>query len=366
MSFTTGQKWAEAILIHESYLQEVDIRKIKEEIGVFYNRSGAIYHRCHDKLLSSLDLKKSLRDGNILKKYENYFVSWLTKHSTNQINGIEKFEADIMQGSTQVFDHWHAKHKNRRIVCLRGEYPYHAIVCRDLKMDYHEFESVDELKENDAFVVSLPNYDTGNMPTNLVEILDRCETLNIPVLLDCVWYTIASDIVIPADHPSVEVVAFSLSKTFPVAYARCGLRLSKADYSDGAKMHSKIDYNNRLSAAVGLSFMMEYPSDWVIHKFGTLRDRICEKLDLIPTSCVSVCHGKEQWKEYNTFYKEGFRKKYDLNASALQSSVIKLGIQRLLENDNFVSKWCDSDEQVAKDIKEFIKLIQKSKKINYE
>lgn len=350
MSYNLARLWSHAVITKQAVDGGADLSKLQESLRVFYNKSGAIYHPCHKDLMGSMDLHSTLIDPNLLQQYEQEFAQWLQSHSTNQIPGLDQYDADIMQGSTQAIDHWHTHHKEKRVVCMKGEYPYHAIVRKNLGCAYIEIESPEQIQNNDAVIISLPFYDTGNVHELLDEILDQCHKKNVPVLLDCVWYPIAESITVPADHPAVDCVAFSLSKTFPVAYGRCGIRFTKKHYNDGGKVHSFVNYNNRLTAAVGLKFIRTYSPDWITQRFSALRDKICQHLDLTKTSCVSICQGNSSWQAYTDNYKHELRKTYDLNASVFQSSACKLGIQTLLEYDSYVEQMFDLDEQAIKQL----------------
>jgi hypothetical protein len=93
-------------------------------------------------------------------------------------------------------------------------------------------------------------------------------------------------------------VAFSLSKTFPVAHARVGMRYTRPDHRDGQKLHSSINYDNRITAAVGSAIIEHFSSDWVVDNYQKCYDRLVEILSLTPGDSVLFAEGDVSWQEY--------------------------------------------------------------------
>ena len=64
------------------------------------------------------------------------------------------------------------------------------------------------------------------------ELLNICDSWNVPVLIDMAYFGMCHDIEIDLSHKCIEEVTFSLGKTFPIIGARAGMRLQKTDVDD--------------------------------------------------------------------------------------------------------------------------------------
>ena len=98
----------------------------------------------------------------------------------------------------------------------------------------------------------------------------------------------------------VEDVVFSLSKVFPVAHYRIGMRLSKLDYDDGMFVYHKANYTNRFGAWLGQQLLDRYAYDWLWNKYKTQQAFHCALLEIEPSNSVLFgvdSHGK--WPEYD-------------------------------------------------------------------
>jgi aspartate/methionine/tyrosine aminotransferase len=145
---------------------------------------------------------------------------------------------------------------------------------------------------------------------DLEEILNFCDQQGVPVLLDCSYYTIASNINIDLNHSCIDTVAFSLSKTFPIAHARVGMRYTRPTWQDGQKLHKNINYNNRLTAGVGLALIQEYSSDYVVNKYQEHYDYLVDLLGLTPGNSIMFADGDATWLEYG---RKGLLETYGLD-----------------------------------------------------
>ena len=45
-----------------------------------------------------------------------------------------------------------------------------------------------DIKKNDAVVISLPFSDTGSKHQDMEKLIDLCDRLNVPVLIDCCYF----------------------------------------------------------------------------------------------------------------------------------------------------------------------------------
>ena len=62
-------------------------------------------------------------------------------------------------------------------------------------------------------------------------VIDRCNQLKVPVLIDCAYFGTCKGISFDFNQACIQVITFSLSKIFPVVYARIGMRLTR-NYDD--------------------------------------------------------------------------------------------------------------------------------------
>ena len=106
----------------------------------------------------------------------------------------------------------------------RGEYFYHQIQARELFDNWAWIEDGD-IEENDVVAVSMPFSDTGGIPLGYQRVLEQCEQLAVPVMVDMAYVNLSKSTNFNIDFSCIEVIATSLSKVFPVGHMRIGLRL---------------------------------------------------------------------------------------------------------------------------------------------
>lgn len=277
-----------------------DFHATRSAVRHFYSGSRAISDQeVLSKIRALPPISQMIYDYDIIARFETSFAPWLQKNQWNTVLGLENFQADISQGATQSFDSFYIKHANRTWKMFYGEYFYHTLMAVNLNHPWSFISDVSELGPGDALMLSVPFCDTGNRVDNLDSILSHCDQHGIPVLLDCAYYTIAKGIHLDLNHPSIETVAFSLSKTFPVAHARVGMRYTRPGHKDGQKLHSTINYDNRVSAAVGMAMIENFGSDWIVNKYQTAYDRLTNLLNLQPGNSIMFADGNESWVEYS-------------------------------------------------------------------
>lgn len=248
-------------------------------------------------LLGNLDLNNQISNLDNLKKFTDNFKDWLNRGS-NKIHGLDNFESDFSAGTTQSFDSFYFRHSEKKFRCLVGEYFYHVKTWSSKPARWSFVSDLDPLKEGDAFVLSLPFCDTGNLLDYQI-LLEQCDKLNIPVLIDCCYYTISGNIDIDVNYDCVDTVSFSLSKAFPVSHLRIGVRYTKPSIYDGQKLHHGINYNNVLSAYVGWNIINNYSADYVFNKFKDRQLEVCDFFKLEPSQSVNFALGDATWHQYS-------------------------------------------------------------------
>jgi hypothetical protein len=277
-----------------------DFHSARTLVKHFYSGSRAINSTEVGATIKKLPaIADMIYDHSVIGKFEKSFGSWLEKNKYNTLSGLENFEPDISQGATQAFDSFYIKHANRHWKMFYGEYFYHTLTAINLQKQWSFIQDHRELNSGDVLMISVPFCDTGNQINNIEAILDHCDQHNVPVLIDCAYYTIARDIELNLNHSCIDTVVFSLSKTFPVAHARVGMRYTRLTHRDGQKLHSKINYDNRVSAAVGLYIIDQYSSDWVVDRYYESYLRHTDLLNLTPGNSIMFAEGNDSWVEYS-------------------------------------------------------------------
>lgn len=237
--------------------------------------------------------------GNVQEFLHDY-AAWMKQG--HNIHGIDDFKyLDYANGSTEVFDKFYVKYTNKRLRLWRGEYFYHQIQAREY---FKEFAWIDdeEIAENDVLVVSMPFSDTGGIAPGYQQVLERCEELGVPVMLDMAYINLSKSSNFNVYFKCIEVIATSLSKVFPVAHMRIGMRLMRNFVDDtlSAYTNQSDPYVNTSSVDAGHYLIKMYSSQWLWQKYHLKQHEICNELGVAPSNCVifGIDH-LNKYDEYN-------------------------------------------------------------------
>jgi hypothetical protein len=245
-----------------------------------------------------IDLHGALTNDSIANEFCNSYFDWISS-SKNKYIGLEAYTCKAYSaGTSESFDKFYHTNNKRRFRCFRGEYVYHQIAWRD---NYSNWKFIDDepIGENDAVIISLPFADTGNEHADYKQIMSECEKLGVPVLIDCAYSCIAGEFEFDLSYNCITDVVFSLSKVFPIAHARIGMRLSKIDNDDTLLMYQKISYNNRIGAIIGQAFIDNFHPDYIVDKYRTKQLEFCNLLQVEPSKTVMFGLGDAKWQQYN-------------------------------------------------------------------
>ena len=311
----------------------------RQNMRGFYSRSRPVNDvEMRQEVKNLPTIADMLYDHTLIHKFENKFTSWIQQNSLNKCKGLENLQPDISQGATQAFDSFYINHSDKNIKMFIGEYLYHVVVRKNLNKPFSFIKTLKDIKSGDALILSVPFCDTGNHVPNLDAILQECEDKNVPVLLDCAYYTIAKGLDIDLRYNCIDTVTFSLSKTFPIAHARVGIRYTKHSLQDGQKLHSNINYDNRISAGIGLHFINKFPSDYIWLKYKSSYDKFVKVLGLKHSQTILFADGDDQWIEYG---RRDILKSYGLDDDqSLYHN--RICVTELLENVELTEKVIDA------------------------
>lgn len=252
------------------------------------------------KLIKSATLADCLWQEDISAIFLQRYKEWILKTKNNIIKGLDLFPYYVYSnGTSQAFDMFYMKNREKRFRCFRGEYVYHQLAWRN-NWPAWKFIEDEDLSLNDAVVISLPFSDTGNQHDKMHWLLAKCNELKIPVLVDCAYFGICSDIEFDFRYDCITDVTFSLSKTFPVAHARIGIRFTKVDDDDLMFVYNKINYNNRISAGLAIQLFETFGPDYIYDKYNFQQRVLCERLFVIPSNTVIFgIDTNNRYPEYN-------------------------------------------------------------------
>lgn len=269
-----------------------------DKSGMEFGSSFAVQDPSTLKILKTpIDLS-CLHDNDIINNFLKKYHDWIHTTKNNKLLGLENFSFKCYSnGTTESFDKFYLKNPLRRFRCFRGDYMYHKLAWRD-NYNWSWLED-DAIRERDAVVISLPFADTGDVHLQYASVMESCTKLNVPVLVDCAYFGICSQITFDLTYPCITDVVFSLSKTFPVAHARIGMRYTREDNDDTLFMYHKISYNNKIGATLGIRFLENFSPDYISDKYKDKQLEFCEILNVYPSKTVLFGQGGPAWHHYN-------------------------------------------------------------------
>ena len=240
-----------------------------------------------------------LNSDSIIDEYLFAYDRWIKSTASNTFTGLEDFKYRCYSnGTTEAFDKFYMKNAKRRFRCYKGEYMYHRLAWRS-HFDWLYIEEA-PLHKNDAVVISLPFADTGDKHKNYHELMRKCSDMSIPVLIDCAYFGACRNIHIDVAYPCITDITFSLSKTFPVAYARIGMRYTREDNDDTMFVYHKINYNNKIGALIGLEYFKNFSPDFIPQKYLDKQLEFCNTLEIEPSKTVLFgIDYNSKYQEYN-------------------------------------------------------------------
>ena len=237
---------------------------------------------------SSIDLY----DNSLIDNFCSRYKDWILSSTSNKIQGLDQFNfVSYSNGTTEAFDKFRIRHREKDLRVLKDEYLYHR-----LYLDADIITDIELLKTGQALIISAPYAKTGEIHPLMESILNRCDQLNIPVLIDSAYFGLCSNLEFNFDHPCIEDVTFSLSKVFGTSYYRIGIRFSKCK-NDSMTDFGTSGYVNRLGAVIGNHLFDRFGPDDLFSSFRETQIQFCNSLNLVPSN--SVIFGIDQKNIYN-------------------------------------------------------------------
>lgn len=227
------------------------------------------------------------------------FRLWIGESRNNKFTGIDSFPyAFATLGVTQALDafHYWTKSKGLRLRLLPGEYPYNLDVVAGFDRN-RDWIGTDPLAPGDAVIISVPFSGTGNVPNNLINILDECELYQIPVLIDAAWFGTCGGIDIDLSHTAIVTAAFSTSKGLNCGNWRAGVAFSRIAYPV-LQIQNQWDHSVHFNNRIGLLLLDNFGPDYIYDRYRAAQIKTCEAYGLTPSCSIHVGLGDPSWKPF--------------------------------------------------------------------
>ena len=236
------------------------------------------------------------------KEFVNDYFQWFA--NPHNIHGIEKFNSlSYCNGTTEAFDKFYHKHMHKKLRFLRGEYFYHQIMAKRFFKESSFIDDPNDISNDELVVMSVPFSDTGNVPEHYDDIMTHCEKNNVPVLLDMAYISLAVKLDINVDYQCIDTITTSLSKVFPVAHWRIGMRMQKENIDDTLDAYEMNSYLNTHAVNVGHQLIKQYPADYSFNKYRQQQLSFCNMLDIKPSD--SFIFGIDQFNKHPEYNRGG-------------------------------------------------------------
>lgn len=321
--------------VQDFYINRGQVRHLYQ--GSKAIRDDLILHKVNQTLS-----RNTWQHSDNLTYFKQDFAPWLQEHNSNRISGLNQYQPSFSAGTTQAFDSFYFRHRAKKFRCFVGEYFYHLKTWLSNDVDWSFITDDAPLKSGDALVISAPFCDTGSMHPEFDAVIARCNQLDIPVLIDACYYVISGGVELDVTADCIDTVAFSLSKAFPIANLRIGMRYTRSTVFDGQSLHDAINYNNTLSAQVGNMLIRNYSSDYIYNYYREQQLDFCNTVGIVPSDSVLFAVGNSEWKEYNRSnllqqYRLTFDPALFVNRISLTSVFENWDLFESLKNENTIT-----------------------------
>ena len=223
-------------------------------------------------------MNKDISD-QVYVDFKKEMTTWLFSSKLNQLSGFDNFKrVDIINGCTQFIDSVYMKGP---VQTLKGDYRYHSRLNPDLAFSVPGY-----LRKELPLIIAMPFPSTGDVHTNMTEILNEARDKGISVHVDGAWLTCCRRIDFDVSHPAIKSVGISLSKGLGLGWNRIGLRWTKEESADAISIQNDFRMNLRAPAMIGLHFIRNLPSDYLWNTYGECYYKICKDFNLTPTNSI--------------------------------------------------------------------------------
>ena len=221
-----------------------------------------------------------------LTAFKNNAVNCFTKTTVNRLKGVEAFKYhDIVTGCQQYVDNLISKNGISGLQIFEHDYHYYKKIDPAIK-----YVNIDTLSSKKPLLMALPFPGFLGKHPHMDAILDKCNTENIDVHLDCAWMPCAFDIDFNFDKPCIKSFAMSFSKAYALNWSKIGIRWTREkDPTDSVCVLNEMKAIPRLHVYVASQYMDRFAIDHCVKKYKDKYYEICRSLKLRPTNIIHAC-----------------------------------------------------------------------------
>ena len=223
--------------------------------------------------------------GN-LEQFKTDFRAWVSDSTMNELKNLNDLtHMTVCAGTAQAFDHFYIKHHRRRFRWFRGEFMYHRAT---LKENFNCcLLNDDVIRRGDAVILSCPFSDMGSKHPHTDDILELCDSLGVPLLLDLAYLPLSRNIALNFRHSCIDAAVFSISKFYNSAEnLRVGVRFQRVNRDDGIDVFNQVNMVNLADIRIAHEIITSWEMDRVWEEYGGIYADIIREMELTETDCL--------------------------------------------------------------------------------
>jgi hypothetical protein len=141
---------------------------------------------------TQIDSGSTMLAESIKQEFVETYQGWMFEGFNFKNTNLYK-HACFTQGTTESFAHFYIRYRNGyRLRLKKADYFYHQMMKSLWYSDKFSWLDEDKIRPGDVVLVSLPFSDTGDKPEELDQLLDDCDQLGVPVMLDLAYLNLAT------------------------------------------------------------------------------------------------------------------------------------------------------------------------------
>ena len=227
---------------------------------------------------------------------------WKVHIDTNKIPDIginwNEFETLPMADTINTVYEFLYTHKDRTPTIFYGDFWYYEKIIKN------KIDTLDKIKTNDVLVISFPFFENFTVKQDINEILERCSSLGVPVLLDCIWLPLVHDIPKIKNTDAVEIITQSITKTLPLSSTKGGIVFKRKPLT-----FVEVTYplGNKLGSWIFNKYLNEKGYFYIRDSHKELQSKWCDILGIKPHDMVNVgvCDENSFLRKYDIGHGDG-------------------------------------------------------------